>query len=69
MEITAALTPSTGADFEVHQLTLDELRPEEVRVKIVASGVCHTDAIVRDGVYPTPSPPYWVTRVQALWTP
>lgn len=56
MEITAAVAPSTGAAFEVRELTLDELRPGEVRVRIVAAGICHTDAIIRDQVYPTPLP-------------
>src|SRR5699024_8779224 len=30
--------------------------PGEVRVKLAATGVCHTDAITRDQVYPTPLP-------------
>jgi aryl-alcohol dehydrogenase len=40
----------------IEELELDDLRPNEVLVKMVASGVCHTDAIVRDQVYPTPLP-------------
>lgn len=38
------------------ELTIDEPRADEVRVRLVASGVCHTDAIVRDQWYPTPLP-------------
>lgn len=56
MQVTAAVAPSKGAKLEVQKLELGELRPDEVRVKMVASGVCHTDAIVRDQVYPTPLP-------------
>jgi len=54
--ITAAVATDTGEPLTVQQLQLDDLRPDEVRVRMVATGVCHTDAIVRDGIYPTPLP-------------
>ncbi|KFG72876.1 NAD(P)-dependent alcohol dehydrogenase [Streptomyces mutabilis] len=54
--VTAAVAPSTGEPLEVRELQLDDPRPDEVRVRLVATGVCHTDAIVRDGIYPTPLP-------------
>ena len=54
--ITAAVAREQGKPLVVEELELDEIRPNEARVKIVATGVCHTDAIVRDGVYPTPLP-------------
>lgn len=56
MEITAAITRGKGKPFEITTLELDDPRPEEVQVKLTATGVCHTDAIVRDQVYPTPLP-------------
>jgi aryl-alcohol dehydrogenase len=56
MEITAAVARSHGAPFTIETLELDDLRHDEVRVRMVATGVCHTDAIVRDGIYPTPLP-------------
>lgn len=56
MQITAAVARTQGEPLVVETLELDELRPTEARVRMVASGVCHTDAIVRDGVYPTPLP-------------
>jgi aryl-alcohol dehydrogenase len=54
--ITAAVAREQGQPLTVEQLNLDDIRPNEARVRMVASGVCHTDAIVRDGVYPTPLP-------------
>jgi aryl-alcohol dehydrogenase len=54
--ITAAVARDIGRPFSVEELTLDTLRRDEVRVRMVAVGICHTDAIVRDGVYPTPLP-------------
>jgi len=50
------VAPETGAALIISDLELDDIRPNEVRVRLVATGVCHTDAIVRDGVYPTPLP-------------
>ncbi len=54
--ITAAVVREQGAPLTLEQLELDDIRDDEVRVKLVATGVCHTDAIVRDGIYPTPLP-------------
>ena len=52
--ITAAVAREQGKPLTPEQLQLDDLRPGEARVRMVATGICHTDAIVRDGVYPTP---------------
>ncbi|NUU24500.1 MAG: NAD(P)-dependent alcohol dehydrogenase [Streptomycetaceae bacterium] len=56
MRITAALTETQGAPFTLAPLDLDDPRPGEVVVRIVSSGVCHTDLIVRDQWYPVPLP-------------
>ena len=54
--ITAAVARELGKPLTLEQLHLDDLRADEARVRMIATGVCHTDAIVRDGVYPTPLP-------------
>lgn len=54
--VTAAVVQETKGPFDLEELELDEIRPNEVRVRLTATGVCHTDAVVRDGVYPTPLP-------------
>ncbi len=54
--ITAAVARTHKAPLSIETLHLDDIRPNEARVRLVATGVCHTDAIVRDGVYPTPLP-------------
>lgn len=56
MQITAAVASRKGAPLDLQTLSLDEPRPDEVRVRFVATGICHTDAIIRDQVYPTPLP-------------
>lgn len=56
MHVTAAVAPRKGEPLDIRELILDALRPNEVRVRMVAAGICHTDAIIRDQVYPTPLP-------------
>jgi len=56
MRITAAVASAVGEPLEIRELELDELRADEVRVRLVATGVCHTDAVVRDGWIPTTFP-------------
>ena len=54
--ITAAVARDHKAPLTLEQLELDEIRDDEVRVRMVATGICHTDAVVRDGLAPTPLP-------------
>jgi aryl-alcohol dehydrogenase len=54
--VTAAVTETKGAPFELTELELDDLRPDEVLVKVAAVGICHTDLIIRDQWYPVPLP-------------
>lgn len=56
MEIRAAVVRQPGQEFVVETLTLSKLQPDEVRVKIVATGLCHTDLVVRDQILPVPLP-------------
>ena len=51
MEIEAAVIREHGR-FEIVTVDLDDLRPGEVRVKIAAVGICHTDLGVLDGHIP-----------------
>jgi aryl-alcohol dehydrogenase len=56
MRMTAAVTESKGAAFTLAELDLDEPRRNEVIVRLVGSGVCHTDLSVRDQRRPVPLP-------------
>ena len=56
MRITAAVTKSKGVAFALEPLELEEPRHDEVVVRIVGAGICHTDLIVRDQWYPVPLP-------------
>jgi aryl-alcohol dehydrogenase len=54
-EITAAVVREKGS-FALEQGVLESPRDDEVLVRIVATGLCHTDLVVRDQVYPVPLP-------------
>lgn len=56
MQITAAVVREKAAPFQITELELEDPRDNEVLVRIVASGVCHTDLIIRDQYYPVPLP-------------
>lgn len=56
MKTIAAVAFEKDVPLTIAEVELDEPRAGEVRVRMVASGVCHTDAIVRDQWYPTPLP-------------
>ncbi|WP_330455668.1 NAD(P)-dependent alcohol dehydrogenase [Streptomyces sp. NBC_00820] len=57
VSVTAAVVREKGGPFALEDLTLSTvLRPDEVLVKVVASGLCQTDIHVRDQHLPTPLP-------------
>ena len=56
MEIKAALLERAGEGFRIETLTLEEPRAGEVRVRIAASGVCHSDYHVMKGTTRHPMP-------------
>ncbi len=56
MRVTAAVVDELGGPFRVEELDLDEPGPGEALVRVVASGICHTDEITRHGDLPMPFP-------------
>jgi aryl-alcohol dehydrogenase len=56
MQIRAAVTRAPNAPVSLETLELDDPRAGEILVRVVATGVCHTDLVVRDGMLPTPQP-------------
>jgi aryl-alcohol dehydrogenase len=56
MKIRAAIARQVGKPLDIETLELESPRPHEVLVRVVATGVCHTDMVVRDGHLPTPFP-------------
>lgn len=52
----AAVLGEVGRPVEIRDLELIEPRAGEVRVRMLASGVCHSDLHVRDGEWDRPTP-------------
>lgn len=57
MKVTAAVINGVNEPYVLEELTLGELRYDEVLVKIVATGMCHSDEALRvgDAQYPLPA--------------
>ncbi|MEZ5279590.1 MAG: Zn-dependent alcohol dehydrogenase [Acidimicrobiales bacterium] len=55
-EIRAAVLRQYNQPMAVETLTLDEPVADEVRVRIVGSGLCHSDLHVMEGLLPFPPP-------------
>ncbi len=53
---TAAVTRGIDEPFKLEDIRIDEPRPHEVLVRIIAVGMCHTDLAVRAGHTPFPLP-------------
>ncbi|HYZ22324.1 MAG TPA: alcohol dehydrogenase catalytic domain-containing protein [Rhodopila sp.] len=57
--IKAAVVRALGAPLAIEEMPIPVLGPGKVLVKIVASGVCHTDLHAADGDWPVkPTPPF-----------
>jgi aryl-alcohol dehydrogenase len=56
MNIRAAVLRNSGGPLQIEDVLLEAPRPTEVRVRVVATGVCHTDMVMRDQLFPTPLP-------------
>jgi len=48
----AARVPEAGADFEIVDLPVPDPAANEVRVRVEACGICHSDAFVKEGTFP-----------------
>lgn len=55
-QITAAVVRKKGGPFQIEILNLEDPRPDEVLIRIVATGMCHTDMVARDQLYTVPLP-------------
>jgi D-arabinose 1-dehydrogenase-like Zn-dependent alcohol dehydrogenase len=50
--MNAVQVPRPGADFEVVQREIPEPGPGQVRIRVQACGVCHSDVITKEGQLP-----------------
>jgi D-arabinose 1-dehydrogenase-like Zn-dependent alcohol dehydrogenase len=48
----AVLVPKAGADFEIVEREIPQPGAGQVRIRVQACGVCHSDVITKDGLFP-----------------
>ena len=51
-KMQAAQISKGGGAFELVQRDIPEPRVGQVRVKVEACGICHSDVLVKDGLWP-----------------
>ena len=56
MKTLAAVVTEIGKPLSLMELDIEDPRDDEILVRIVASGVCHTDLVVQAGMLPVPLP-------------
>lgn len=56
MDIRAAVLRKPHGEFSIEAAKIAEPGPDEVRVKLVATGICHTDVAVVEQIVPLPTP-------------
>lgn len=54
--VRAAVLPAVGAPLEITDITLPEPGPGQVRVRLAAAGVCHSDLSLSNGTMRLPVP-------------
>lgn len=56
MAVRAAVLPAVGAPLEITRIELPEPGPGQVRVRLAAAGVCHSDLSLTNGTMRVPVP-------------
>jgi D-arabinose 1-dehydrogenase-like Zn-dependent alcohol dehydrogenase len=51
-KMMAVQIPKAGGDFEVVEREIPQPGPGQVRIRVLACGVCRSDEIVKDGLFP-----------------
>jgi len=51
-KMKAAQLPKAGADFQIVERDIPEPGPGHVRIRVQACGVCHSDALAKEGSWP-----------------
>jgi D-arabinose 1-dehydrogenase-like Zn-dependent alcohol dehydrogenase len=51
-KMKAVQVPKPGADFEIVEREIPQPGPGQVRIRVLACGVCHSDFVTKDGAFP-----------------
>ena len=56
-QVRAAVLPAVGAPLEITRIALPAPGPGQVRVRLAAAGVCHSDLSLSNGTLRQPAQP------------
>src|SRR6267142_6777153 len=51
-KMKVALVPKAGADFEIVEREIPNPGAGHVRIRVQACGICHSDSVTKDGLFP-----------------
>jgi len=51
-KMKAVQVPKAGGDFEIVEREIPQPGPGQVRIRVVACGVCHSDVVTKEGQFP-----------------
>jgi len=51
-KMKAVQVPKPGADFEIIEKEIPQLGPGQVRIRVQACGICHSDSVVKENLLP-----------------
>src|SRR5271163_707487 len=51
-KMKAVQVPKAGGDFEIVERDIPQPGPGQVRIQVQACGVCHSDAVTKEGLFP-----------------
>ena len=51
-KMLAVQVKSAKVPMELVEMNIPEPGPHQVRIKVQACGICHSDAVVKDGLFP-----------------
>src|SRR5256884_8977902 len=51
-KMKVAQVPKAGADFEIVEREIPQPGPGQVRIRVQACGICHSDMLTKEGVWP-----------------
>ncbi len=51
-KMKAVQVPKTGGEYEFVEREIPEPGPRQVRIRVQACGICHSDVIIKEGLFP-----------------
>ena len=51
-KMKAVQVPRAGADFEIVEREIPNPGPGQVRIRVQACGICHSDVVTKEGLFP-----------------